>query len=171
MQGGFFWAVVSMAIPTLVAAILIGVFLNGKSDKDLSTSEEDKFHFADVFTVLKNPAIWAISIVMFCVYGVYSCTSYFTPYLTDILSFSTTTAGIFSIIRQYIVMLVAAPLGGILADKVFKSTLGWFRCGGAILAVSIILVIIGGTLGFPTMLIAILTLIPGLFAMLSLIHI
>ena len=165
MQGGFFWAVVSMAIPTLVAAILIGVFLNGKSDKDLSTSEEDKFHFADVFTVLKNPAIWAISIVMFCVYGVYSCTSYFTPYLTDILSFSTTTAGIFSIIRQYIVMLVAAPLGGILADKVFKSTLGWFRCGGAILAISIILVIIGGTLGFPTMLIAILTLIPGLFAM------
>ena len=165
MQSGFFWAVISMAIPTLLAAVLVGIFLDGKSDKDVSTAEEDKFHFSDVTTVLKNPAIWAISVVMFCTYGVYSCTSYFTPYLTEILSFSTTTAGVFSILRQYIVMLVAAPLGGILADKVFKSTLGWFRCGGAILAISIILVIVGGTLGFPTMVIAILTLIPGLFSM------
>lgn len=165
MQSGFFWAVISMAIPTLLAAVLVGIFLDGKSDKDISTAEEDKFHFSDVTTVLKNPAIWAISVVMFCTYGVYSCTSYFTPYLTEILSFSTTTAGVFSILRQYIVMLVAAPLGGILADKVFKSTLGWFRCGGAILAISIILVIVGGTLGFPTMVIAILTLIPGLFSM------
>ena len=61
-------------------------------------------------------------------------------------------------------MLVAAPLGGILADKVFKSTLAWFRCGGVILAISIILVILVGT-GAPSMLIAVLTLIPGLFSM------
>lgn len=63
--------------------------------------------------------------------------------------------------------MVAAPLGGILADKVFKSTLGWFRCGGVILAISIILVILVGT-GAPSMLIAVLTLIPGLFSNVSL---
>ena len=148
----------------LLATILIAIFLEGKSDKDLSTAEEDKFHFGDVVTVLKNPAVWMISVVFFCVYGVYSCSSYFTPYLTDIVKLSTTAAGVCAILRQYIVMLVAAPLGGILADKVFKSTLGWFRCGGVILAISIILVILVGT-GAPSMLIAVLTLIPGLFSM------
>ena len=157
MKSGFFWAVVSMAAFTLLATILIAIFLEGKSDKDLSTAEEDKFHFGDVVTVLKNPAVWMISVVFFCVYGVYSCSSYFTPYLTDIVKLSTTAAGVCAILRQYIVMLVAAPLGGILADKVFKSTLGWFRCGGVILAISIILVILVGT-GAPSMLIAVLTL-------------
>ena len=164
MKSGFFWAVVSMAAFTLLATILIAIFLEGKSDKDLSTAEEDKFHFGDVVTVLKNPAVWMISVVFFCVYGVYSCSSYFTPYLTDIVKLSTTAAGVCAILRQYIVMLVAAPLGGILADKVFKSTLAWFRCGGVILAISIILVILVGT-GAPSMLIAVLTLIPGLFSM------
>lgn len=48
-------AVVSMAAFTLLATILIAIFLEGKSDKDLSTAEEDKFHFGDVVTVLKNP--------------------------------------------------------------------------------------------------------------------
>jgi nitrate/nitrite transporter NarK len=161
---GFFWAVVSMALFTLLATILVGIFLEGKTDKDLSTAEEDKFHFGDVLTVVKNPAVWLISIVFFCVYGVYSCSSYFTPYLTDVIQLSTTAAGVCAILRQYVVMLVAAPLGGILADKVFKSTLGWFRFGGLILAISIVLVILAGS-GAPAIFVAVLTLIPGLFSM------
>lgn len=164
MKMGFFFAVVSMAVFTLVATILVGIFLEGKTDKDLSTAEEDKFHFGDVLTVVKNPAVWLISIVFFCVYGVYSCSSYFTPYLTDVIKLSTTAAGVCAILRQYVVMLVAAPLGGILADKVFKSTLGWFRFGGFILAVSIVLIILVG-IEAPAMLVAVLTLIPGLFSM------
>ena len=47
------WAVVSMATFTLLATILI-IFLEGKSDMDLSTAEEDKFHFWNVVTVLKE---------------------------------------------------------------------------------------------------------------------
>jgi nitrate/nitrite transporter NarK len=164
MKMGFFWAVVSMALFTLLATILVGIFLEGKTDKDLSTAEEDKFHFGDVLTVVKNPAVWLISIVFFCVYGVYSCSSYFTPYLTDVIQLSTTAAGVCAILRQYVVMLVAAPLGGILADKVFKSTLGWFRFGGLILAISIVLVILAGS-GAPAIFVAVLTLIPGLFSM------
>ncbi len=164
MKGGFFAALISMAVFTLIAMIGIFLLLDKESDKDTSTDEKDQFHFTDVFTVLKMPAVWIVSIIMFCTYGVYSCASYFTPYLTDVVGFSTTTAGIFSVLRTYIVMLVAAPLGGWLADKVFKSTLGWFRIGGAILAASIVLVILLGT-DANAMLIGLLTLVPGLFAM------
>lgn len=163
-QMGFFAAVMSMAVFTLLAAVLLGILMEGSTDKDISTAEEDKFHFSDVGAVLKNPSIWLVSIMFFCIYGVYSCASYFTPYLTDIVGLSNTVAGICSILRTYVVMLIAAPLGGILADKVFKSTLNWFRFGGALLAVSILLVILVGT-GAPSILIAILTLIPGLFSM------
>lgn len=164
MKGGFFAALISMAVFTAIAMLGIFFLLDKESKKDTSTDEKDQFHFSDVFTVLKMPAVWIVSIIMFCTYGVYSCASYFTPYLTDVVGFSTTTAGIFSVLRTYIVMLVAAPLGGWLADKVFKSTLGWFRVGGAILAASIVLVILLGT-NANAMLIGLLTLIPGLFAM------
>lgn len=164
MKGGFFTALISMAVFTAIAMLGIFFLLDKESKKDTSTDEKDQFHFSDVFTVLKMPAVWIVSIIMFCTYGVYSCASYFTPYLTDVVGFSTTTAGIFSVLRTYIVMLVAAPLGGWLADKVFKSTLGWFRVGGAILAASIVLVILLGT-NANAMLIGLLTLIPGLFAM------
>ena len=163
-QMGFFFAVVSMAVFTLLAAVLLGIFMDDSSEKDLSTAEDDKFHFSDVVTVLKNPAVWLVSVMFFCIYGVYSCSSYFTPYLTDIVGLSTTVAGACSILRTYVVMLVAAPLGGVLADKIFKSTLNWFRFGAAILAVSILLVILVGS-NAPAMLIAVLTLIPGLFSM------
>lgn len=160
----FFFAILSMAAFTLLAAILIGVLMENGKDKDLSTAEEDKFHFSDVSSVLKTPSVWLVSIAFFCIYGVYSCSSYFTPYLTDVVGLSTTVAGVCSILRTYVVMLIAAPVGGILADKVFKSTLNWFRFGGLLLALSIILVILIGA-DAPSLLIAVLTLIPGLFSM------
>lgn len=160
----FFFAILSMAAFTLLAAILIGVLMENGKDKDLSTAEEDKFHFSDVSSVLKTPPVWLVSIAFFCIYGVYSCSSYFTPYLTDVVGLSTTVAGVCSILRTYVVMLIAAPVGGILADKVFKSTLNWFRFGGLLLALSIILVILIGA-DAPSLLIAVLTLIPGLFSM------
>lgn len=161
---GFFFALISMAVFTLLAAVLIGVLMENGKDKELKTAENDKFHFSDVGSVLKRPAIWLVSILFFCIYGVYSCASYFTPYLTDVIGLSTTAAGVCSILRTYVVMLIAAPVGGILADKVFKSTLNWFRFGGLLLALSIVLVILIGEQASP-LLVAVLTLIPGLFSM------
>ena len=61
-------------------------------------------------------------------------------------------------------MLVAAPLGGWLADKVFHSTLKWFVIGSGFLGVSMLLVVLVGPSANP-LLIALLTLIPGLFSM------
>ena len=169
-SGFVFWTALLKAIRIIGTeeeqGRMYGVYYaaNGTTDKDISTAEEDKFHFSDIGEVVKNPAVWLVSIMFFCIYGVYSCSSYFTPYLTDIVGLSTTVAGACSVIRTYVVMLIAAPLGGILADKIFKSTLNWFRFGGTILAFSIALVILVGSQA-PAMLIAVLTLIPGLFSM------
>ena len=97
-------------------------------------------------------------------YGVYSCASFFSPYLTDVIGFDTTTAGYLQIVRSYVVMLVAAPLGGFIADRLCKSTLKWFAIGGTVLGLSILAVILVGP-DASGWLVAVLTLIPGLFAM------
>ena len=161
---GLFWALILMCASIAICAILLKFLLNEDGRKVEQTAEEDKFHFSDLKSVLTNPAVWLISIVFFCIYGVYSCTSYFTPYLTNVIGFSETTAGYLQIIRSYVVMLIAAPIGGLLVDKVFRSTLKWFSAGAFVLGISILLVILTGT-GANGWLIAILTLIPGLFSM------
>lgn len=161
---GFFWALILMSASLAVFALLLKFLLNENGKKVAATAEEDKFHFSDLKSVLTNPAVWLISIAFFCIYGVYSCSSYFTPYLTNVIGFSETTAGYLQIIRSYVVMLIAAPVGGLLVDKIFHSTLKWFAAGSLILGISLLLVILTGT-GANGWLIAILTLIPGLFSM------
>jgi len=161
---GLFWAIMVMALFTLVTAFLLFIILKGDDKLEAPTTPEDQFHFSDLKTTLTTPAVWLISIICFCVYGVYSCTSYFTPYLTDVIGYSTTQAGAFELVRGYVVMLVAAPLGGFLADRVFHSTLKWFIIGGTFLGISMIAVLLIDP-DANHMLIAILTLIPGLFSM------
>ena len=153
-----------MCASVVICAVLLMFLLDEKGKKVEQTAEEDKFHFSDLKSVLTNPAVWLISIAFFCIYGVYSCASYFTPYLTNVIGFSETTAGYLQIVRSYVVMLIAAPIGGILVDKVFHSTLKWFSAGSFVLGVSILLVIVTGT-DANGWLIAILTLILGLFSM------
>ncbi|AZI16304.1 MFS transporter [Bifidobacterium breve] len=164
-RDGMFWALLVMIAAMVVAAVLLQMLLRESSREEIAeTPDSEKFHFADLGTVFRNPTIWLISLVFFCVYGVYSCASFFTPYLTDVIGFDTTTAGYLQIVRSYVVMLVAAPLGGFIADRLCKSTLKWFAIGGTVLGLSILAVILVGP-DASGWLVAVLTLIPGLFAM------
>ena len=164
-RSGMFWALAVMIAAMLLSAALLQVLLREPSREELvAVPESDQFHFSDLGTVLKNPAIWLISVVFFCVYGVYSCNSFFHPYLTDVIGFDSTTSGYLQIVRSYVVMLVAAPLGGFIADKLCKSTLKLFMIGGLVLGLSILAVILVGP-DANGWLVAVLTLIPGLFAM------
>lgn len=162
---GFFWAMIVMAAFTGAVAVLIFFFMKEDSakEKQAALSEKDKFRFVDVTAVLKNPTIWIISILFFCTYGIYTSTSYFTPYLTDVVGVSVKDAGIIGIIRTYIFMLVA-PLSGYIADKLFKSTLKWFVAGFILFICSMGTIIFTGP-SANSLLISLLTLLPGLFSL------
>jgi nitrate/nitrite transporter NarK len=164
-QTGFFWAMIVMAVFTGVVAVLLMVFMkeDGKEADAIKIDDQDKFHFSDVAAVLKNPTVWIISIIFFCTYGIYTSTSYFTPYLTDVMKVSVKSAGIFGIIRTYVFMLVA-PVSGYIADKFFKSTLKWFVGGFILFICSMASIIIAGP-SASSVLISALTLLPGLFAL------
>ncbi|MGC4018447.1 MAG: MFS transporter [Muricomes sp.] len=158
----FFIAVVVYGGSTTVAAILIALLLKDNKGKDVEV-KSDEFHFNQVGGLLKNPNLWLFAIVAFTGYSIYSSSSYFTPYLTDVIGISPESSGYLSIIRTYIFYIVS-PLSGILADKVFKSTSKWFMMLFAVLTVlfaGIFLIPPGASVGM----VSFYTLLPGLFGL------
>ncbi len=152
-----FNAICVIGLTTTIAAITVFFVLKDKTDKNITNDEQIKL--GDVKVLLTNPVMWLFSIVIFCGYTMYSSTSYFTPYLTNVIGISPEESGVFSIIRTYIFMILA-PVGGFLADKVFKSTSKWFMTAFTILALMFI-----GVMNLPStaspQFVSVFTLLPG----------
>lgn len=136
MKEGFFRAVLSGGSIAIVSAILLMIMM--KDNKKLggstsaASSDEDKFKFSDVGKIMRSPVVWIASLVIFCGDGIYSSISYFNPYLTDIIGVAPSDSSLISVIRNGLMLL--APVGGLLADKVFKSTCKWLTTAFLIVA-------------------------------------
>ncbi len=161
VKGGFFRAVVVGAVSVIFAAVLLIFLMDDK--KRAEEDEDSKFKFKDAAFLLRQPIIWVFSFIVMAGYGYYSCISYFTPYLTEVKGVSATVSGAFSIIRNYVFLLLS-PIGGLLADKVFKSTSKWLAVGFGFVAVTFLGVLLlpnhmNGTLA------GIYTLLPGAVTM------
>ena len=124
MQVGYFRAILAGGSVAIVAAILL-IFLmkENKNESSNETAEEDKFKMADVGKVLKSPVVWLAAFVIFCGDGIYTSVSYFNPYLTEVIGVEPSSSSFISVLRNGLMLL--APVGGLLADKVFKSTCKW----------------------------------------------
>lgn len=131
------YAVIVCGIVTAISCIgVIFLFVENK-DVDTSVLEEDKFQFQYLIDVIKNPIVWVLSIIIFCSFGLFSNLSYLTPYLSNVIGISEEQSGFVSILRQNLSLLLA-PVGGILADKVFRSTSKLFIFAFVAVAVVII---------------------------------
>ena len=98
----------------------------------------EKLKMEDIIDVLKMPAIWLIIGMMFTSYTFNMSIYYFTPYASNIIGTSAVFAAIVSMLAQYC-RLVAAPVGGFLADKISKSTI--MMCGFIVMALGTLLMI------------------------------
>lgn len=108
--------------------------LQKEQNANKSSKEKKRlFDMNEIIEVHKNPLVPMIYIVCFVGYTMYTTQSYFTPFLTAVAGVTSETSGVFAIIRTY-VFLALAPIGGMIADKVFGSTLKWFRISYIILA-------------------------------------
>ncbi len=146
---------------TLIGFLLIWLFL--KVDSTGTDLKSNEFEFKQVGQLLKNPIVWIFSIIVFTGYAVYSSTSYFTPYLTDVVGISAEDSGYLSIIRQF-VFYILSPVSGIIADRVVKSTSKWFMVlFGVLAALFVGVMFIPSTVssGF----VSLYTLLPGLFGL------
>lgn len=163
IKSGFVRGVNASGVVVLIAAICLVFLMKEDAGKVTTESDDDKISLPMVGKVLKSPVVWILSIVILCGYGLKSSVSYFNPYLTEVVGVSAVNSGIFSIINNYLLLLLA-PVGGILADKVFKSTRKWLSVSFVILAV-----LFGGVLLIPSdispMVASIYTLLPGAVTM------
>lgn len=163
IKSGFVRGVNASGVVVLIAAICLVFLMKEDAGKVTTESDDDKISLPMVGKVLKSPVVWILSIVILCGYGLKSSVSYFNPYLTEVVGVSAVNSGIFSIINNYLLLLLA-PVGGILADKVFKSTCKWLSISFVILAV-----LFGGVLLIPSdispMVASIYTLLPGAVTM------
>ena len=163
IKSGFGRGVNASGVVVLIAAICLVFLMKEDAGKVTTESDDDKISLPMVGKVLKSPVVWILSIVILCGYGLKSSVSYFNPYLTEVVGVSAVNSGIFSIINNYLLLLLA-PVGGILADKVFKSTCKWLSVSFVILAV-----LFGGVLLIPSdispMVASIYTLLPGAVTM------
>lgn len=126
--GGLKGIVITCNIICFAAAVLCWFFLddNSKEESQPAVKEEKKVTsssgMADIITILKTPAVWLISLVIICCYSTYLGTTYLTPYFTNVIKISSSSAALIQILRTYLIQFIAAPVSGIIADKIHSVT-------------------------------------------------
>ena len=95
--------------------------------KDGEALNKNKVAMEGVIQAVKTPEIWVVSLTIASIYSVYCGLTYFIPFLKDIYGMPVTLVGAYGIINQYGLKMVGGPLGGMLADKKFKSATRFLR--------------------------------------------
>lgn len=132
-------AIIALGAMTALATVLVVIFLDDEkqlAERGIVLRSDEPIRLKYILTVLKWPGFWLLPATIFVSYSLYSNLSYFNPYLVDVLGIDPTASSAISIIRSYGAMVVA-PIGGIMADKVFKSTSKWFMCNMVVTAIVI----------------------------------
>ena len=126
--GGLRMAVCTMGVVTLIGTILAVLFLDNEkqmAERGVFLKGDEPIRVKYVWDVLKWPGTYMLAIAYFTTFTIYTHISYFNPYLIDVVGMDPTASSALSVVRQYGAMVVA-PIGGIMADKVFKSSSKWF---------------------------------------------
>lgn len=161
--GGFRSAIIGVGVITLIATILVWFFLDNEkklAERGVYLKGDEPIQLAHVKYVLKWPGTYMIFFAYFTTYTIYCNVSYFNPYLIDVIGIDPDASSVYSVIRSYGAMLIA-PVGGIMADKVFKSTSKWYIVAFAISAVMFAIPFLFGPESNPT-LVSIYSILPSL---------
>ena len=161
--GGFRSAIIGVGVITLIATILVWFFLDNEkklAERGVYLKGDEPIQLRHVKYVLKWPGTYIIFFAYFTTYTIYSNVSYFNPYLIDVIGIDPDASSVYSVIRSYGAMLIA-PVGGIMADKVFKSTSKWYIVAFAISAVMFAIPFLFGPESNPT-LVSIYSILPSL---------
>lgn len=125
----------------LLSATVVMLFYAENKD-GAEESEDDKFQTRDLLTVLKEPMTWVISLLIFCGHGIYTSTSYFNPYMTNVIGVTMAFSGVLAIVRTHILRVICGPVGGVLADKVKSPSLVLIYCFAAMTALLAVFIFI-----------------------------
>lgn len=120
MQAGLiYYTIVTISVGVITYFIVDHDELDAAAAAEIKGEKPDML--AGIKNVVKCPNIWLASFGIFFVYAAYTGLTYFIPFLKDIYALPVALIGAYGIINQYGLKMVGGPIGGFLADKVFKS--------------------------------------------------
>ena len=85
----------------VVTAVLCVIMFRQVEDVNAAKTEESAFTWENIKKVLKNPALWMMTVIGICIYTTSLTVSYFTPYFTSVLGVTITMAGVLGLFKQY----------------------------------------------------------------------
>lgn len=116
------------ALLALPMALLVLKFVprdpqnDGDASGEATTSVSNKEAMDGLISTLKVGRVWLAGLAGMCVYWVYTTLVYTTPFFTRVYGFTQETAGLLATINAIALGLSGGILGGIIADKVFRSS-------------------------------------------------
>ena len=116
--------ILSMAVTVFIGVVLVSFFLDNEkklAERGVYLKGDEPIQVRFIPTAVKWPGFWLLFFTGIGIYGVYAFVAYFNPYLTYVVGVDPDASSALSLIRNYVAMIMA-PVGGWLADKVFKST-------------------------------------------------
>jgi nitrate/nitrite transporter NarK len=120
---GLAWVIVLLSI----TAILLGVFtwISLEDSTPESSKKRDPVRLSEIVTVLRMPAVWLMSVVIFTAYCAYWGSFSFTPYATEVFGASVVLGGAIGIAKSWVKPIPAVG-AGFLADRIGASrTVAW----------------------------------------------
>lgn len=122
-----------------VIVIVIGVisYFCLEDDK-IAKKSDNNGEKLDYRAALKMPELWIIAFNAFSVYSIYCGLTYFMPFLKDVYKMPLTLVSVYGIINAYGLKMVGGPIGGIMADKKFKSPTKYLKFSFLIIGVSLV---------------------------------
>lgn len=125
-----------------VSAITMGIISFIVLEKDEPIKIKKESNFSMTLEVLKSKEVWLVAGNMFCAYAIYCGLTYMMPFLQNTYSLSVVLIGVYSMINQYGIKMLAGPLGGYLADNKFKSPSKYFRFSFILIIIIMIFMIV-----------------------------
>lgn len=108
-----------------IASIVIGIIVFLVLEKDKPIKQDKRKSIS--LEVIKLKSVWLVAGNIFCAYAIYCGLTYMMPFLQGEYNVSVVLVGVYGMINQYGIKIIAGPIGGYLADKKFESPSRYFK--------------------------------------------
>lgn len=137
---GVLWLIRIYGVLNLVLAALV-LFYVSVGSKAPSDDESSTVSIRQLWLAARNKYTWLIGITAMLMYTFYTLLGYFSPLLETHFGVAAGLIGVIGVMRTYFFQL-AAPVGGLVVDKVTRSSPGflrWMFAGCLVIAVAFLL--------------------------------
>ncbi|GAA1485289.1 MFS transporter [Brachybacterium fresconis] len=119
----------------LVLAVLVHLVVHQGED-ELGKAERQSVGLRELLKAATNKYTWLIGGTVMMMYSFYTLMGYLSPLLQDGFGVAAGMIGVIGVIRTYVFQFVAGPVGGVLVDKMFRSTPRFLRLTFAIVGLT-----------------------------------